>query len=108
MTPASILVRPLGRQPYEPVWRAMQAFTDKRGPETPDELCKHPRIIDLMSRQIEAATPTLAQFEKVKKFALLEREMSVEKGELTPTLKVKRRIVDEMYRDVIDRLYRDA
>ncbi|MET0230122.1 MAG: lipoyl(octanoyl) transferase LipB, partial [Rhodanobacteraceae bacterium] len=38
MTPASILVRPLGRQPYEPVWRAMQAFTDKRGPETPDEL----------------------------------------------------------------------
>ncbi len=33
-----LLVRALGRQPYEPVWRAMQAFTDARGPETPDEL----------------------------------------------------------------------
>ena len=33
-----LLVRALGRQPYEPVWRAMQAFTDGRGPETPDEL----------------------------------------------------------------------
>ena len=38
MTPTSIHVKHLGRQPYEPVWRAMQAFTDKRGPETPDEL----------------------------------------------------------------------
>jgi lipoyl(octanoyl) transferase len=37
MTPP-VLVRRLGRQPYEPVWRAMQAFTDARGPETPDEL----------------------------------------------------------------------
>jgi len=34
----SVLVRRLGRQPYEPVWRAMQAFTDARGPDTPDEL----------------------------------------------------------------------
>src|SRR3982751_886088 len=33
-----LLIRPLGRQPYEPVWRAMQAFTDARGPETADEL----------------------------------------------------------------------
>lgn len=33
-----LLVRRLGRQPYEPVWRAMQAFTDTRGPDTPDEL----------------------------------------------------------------------
>lgn len=34
----SLIVRRLGRQPYEPVWRAMQSFTDTRGPETPDEL----------------------------------------------------------------------
>src|SRR5690348_17894766 len=36
--PRSLLVRHLGRRPYEPVWRAMQAFTDARGPDTPDEL----------------------------------------------------------------------
>jgi long-chain acyl-CoA synthetase len=51
-------------------------------------------------------TAGLAQFERVKKFALLERELSVERGELTPTLKIKRRVIDERYRDVIEKLYR--
>jgi len=50
-------------------------------------------------------TSNLGQFEKVKKFALLETELSVENGELTPTLKVKRRVVDEKYREVIDKIY---
>jgi long-chain acyl-CoA synthetase len=75
---------------------------------TPEEFCKHPRIIDLFSRQIESATKSLAQFEKIKGFALLESELTVERGELTPTLKVKRRVVDERYKDVIDEIYRNA
>jgi long-chain acyl-CoA synthetase len=50
-------------------------------------------------------TAGLSQFEKVKKFALLERELTVDSGELTPTLKVRRRIVDELYRDLIDEIY---
>jgi long-chain acyl-CoA synthetase len=41
----------------------------------------------------------------VKKVALLENELTIEGGELTPTLKVKRRVVDEKYRDLIDALY---
>ena len=76
--------------------------------KTPAEFCSDPRIIDLFARQIEAATPGLAKFEKVKRFALLENELTVESGELTPTLKVKRRVVDENYRAVIDKIYRDA
>ncbi|CAN5323614.1 AMP-dependent synthetase/ligase [soil metagenome] len=72
------------------------------------EYCNHPRILDLFSRQIDAATQKLSQFEKVKAFALLENEFSVESGELTPTLKVKRRIIDEKYRVTIDKMYRDA
>jgi long-chain acyl-CoA synthetase len=75
---------------------------------TPAEFCSHPRIIDLFTRQIEAMTPGLAKFEKVKRFALLENELTVENGELTPTLKVKRRVVDEKYRSLIDGIYRDA
>lgn len=52
MTPAAarpLLVRRLGRQPYAPVWRAMQAFTDARGPDTPDELwlLEHERVFTL-------------------------------------------------------------
>ena len=53
--------------------------------KTPAEFCKHPRILDLFARQIDAMTPNLAQYERVKKFALLEHELSVENGELTPT-----------------------
>jgi long-chain acyl-CoA synthetase len=71
------------------------------------EFCTHPRILDLFRRQIDARTEGLSQFEKVKKFAILERELTVENGELTPTLKIKRRAVDEKYHDVIDGLYRD-
>ncbi len=75
---------------------------------TPEEFCSNPRILDLFARQIDAMTPNLAQFEKVKKFTLLVNEFSVENGELTPTLKVKRRVIDEKYRDVIDQMYKDA
>ncbi len=76
--------------------------------KSPKEFCTHPRILDLFERQIEAMTPGLAKYEKVKKFALLEHELSVENGELTPTLKVKRRVVDERYKDIIDQLYKAA
>ena len=76
--------------------------------KTPVEFCSHPRILDLFSRQIEAMTPTLSNYEKVKKFALIEHEFTVENGEMTPTLKIKRRVIDEKYRDVIDKLYREA
>jgi len=53
-------------------------------------------------------TADLARYEKVKKIALLENELTIEGGELTPTLKVKRSVIDEMYRDVIDQLYSEA
>jgi long-chain acyl-CoA synthetase len=61
----------------------------------------------LFTRQIAALTPDLAQYERVKKVALLEHEFSIEGGEMTPTLKVKRRVIDEKYREVIDEIYRD-
>lgn len=74
--------------------------------KTPTEFCKHPRILDLFTRQIESHTQDLSQFEKVKKFALLENEFTIENGELTPTLKMKRSVIDERYRQVIDDIYR--
>ena len=54
-----------------------------------------------------ASSQGLANFEMPKKVALLEHDFSIERGELTPTLKVKRRVIDKTYRDVIDRLYED-
>ncbi|HTK37518.1 MAG TPA: long-chain fatty acid--CoA ligase [Pyrinomonadaceae bacterium] len=75
---------------------------------TPREFCNNPRIVNLFERQIAALTENLSQYEKVKKIVLLENELTVEGGELTPTLKVKRRVIDEKYKSVIDKIYADA
>lgn len=72
---------------------------------TPAEFCSDEKIIDLMERQVAEATEGLAQYETVKKVALLENEFTVDGGELTPTLKIKRRVIDEKYKDVIDKIY---
>jgi long-chain acyl-CoA synthetase len=74
---------------------------------TPAEYCRDRRIIDLLERQVAAATRGLAKYETVKKITLIENEMTVDGGELTPTMKLRRRIVDEKYKDVIDRMYAD-
>jgi long-chain acyl-CoA synthetase len=93
-----------------PDWEMLRSYSQLKGLgiETPAELCRHPRILDLMQRQVDSVTQDLSRFERVKRVALLEKELTVEGGELTPTLKVKRRVVDEKYRDVIDRLYAEA
>jgi long-chain acyl-CoA synthetase len=93
-----------------PDWERVESYAQLKGLKASShaELCKNPRIIDLFERQIAGLTTDLAQFERVKKVALLENELTIEGGELTPTLKVKRRVVDEKYRKVIDALYADA
>ncbi len=93
-----------------PDWDQLRSYAEFKGIDarTPAEFCKHPRIIDLFERQVAALTPDLAQYERVKRIALLEHEFTIDGGELTPTLKVKRRVIDEKYRGVIDRLYEEA
>jgi long-chain acyl-CoA synthetase len=90
-----------------PVWEQLESYCKLKGIEfkSHSELCEHPRIVDLIQRQIDALTPNLAKYERIKKVALLENEFTIEGGELTPTLKVKRRIIDQKYRDVIEKLY---
>ena len=92
-----------------PEWEQLESYCKLKGIEVKSrsELCRHPRIIDLLQRQIDAVTPNLARFERIKKIALLENEFTIEGGELTPTLKVKRRVIDQKYRDVIEKLYEE-
>ncbi len=59
----------------------------------------------LYERLVNTVNEPLAQFERIKRVALLPRELTVERGELTPTLKVKRRVIEEAYKPVIDGLY---
>ena len=63
---------------------------------------------DLLSREIERLTASLAQYEKPKRFALLEQDFTYANGELTYTMKLKRRVIEERYQDVIERLYADV
>jgi long-chain acyl-CoA synthetase len=92
-----------------PDWERIDSYAQLKGIKgSHAELCRHSRVIDLLERQIAGLTPDLAQYERVKKVALLEKEFTIEGGELTPTLKVKRRIVDEKYRETIDALYDEA
>jgi len=93
-----------------PEWEQLESYAKLKGLDlrTHEEFCSDPRIINLFERQIAARTQDLAQFEKIKRIALLDEELTAEGGELTPTLKVKRRVVNEKYRDVIDRIYAEA
>lgn len=73
----------------------------------PQSYCDDSRIIELFERQIEKHTIGLSQFEKVKKIRLLPNELTIDGGELTPTLKVKRRVIDVKYADLIDEIYEE-
>ena len=70
-----------------------------------EELIARKEVRDLYDHTIRELTAHLAPFEKIKKLALLPREFTLETGELTPKLSVKRRVVEQKYKDVIDRLY---
>jgi long-chain acyl-CoA synthetase len=93
-----------------PNFDMLASYAEHKGLDlkTPSDFCSSPKILDLIERQVARLTGHLAKYEKVKKIALLENELTVEGGELTPTLKVRRRIVDEKYKDVIDRMYSEA
>jgi long-chain acyl-CoA synthetase len=68
-------------------------------------LSRDPAIHELIQHEIDRANAKYAQVEQVKKFAILDHDLSQPTGELTPTLKVKRKVVNEKYADVFDALY---
>jgi long-chain acyl-CoA synthetase len=78
-----------------------------RPPGERADLVSRPDVIALYQEIIDALNRDLAQFERIKRLALLPSEFSVESGELTPTLKVKRKVVEERWRDTIEGLYRE-
>ena len=69
------------------------------------DLVRHPAIREFYERQIAALTPDLARYEQIKRFTLLDREFSQDAGELTPTLKVRRKIVGQNYASDIAAMY---
>jgi len=73
--------------------------------ETREQLCADPKINEMMKERIDTLQQQLAHYEQIKRFTLLPRNFSMEKGELTNTLKLKRRVLNENYRKEIDAMY---
>jgi long-chain acyl-CoA synthetase len=69
------------------------------------ELLRHPEVLGRVQHEIDKVNADVASFESIKKFALLDRELSQETGELTPTLKVRRRVVTQKFESIIESLY---
>ena len=69
------------------------------------DLVKKEEIVRFIQEQVDRSASNLASYEKVKKIALLDKEFEIEKGEITPTLKVKRNIVEEKHKDIINAMY---
>jgi len=88
----------------------LRSYAQLKGIEhkEPSDLLTNARIVDLMERQLEKYTAELARYEKVKKFALLEHEFTTESGDLTPTLKPRRSVIEKKYASVIDQLYEES
>jgi long-chain acyl-CoA synthetase len=91
-----------------PDLEALSAFAHTRGfPDEPlaDRL-RRPEVRALFATAVDDANRELAKFESIKRFEVLPTVFSVESGEMTPTLKLKRRVVRDRWSDAIDRLYR--
>jgi long-chain acyl-CoA synthetase len=85
-------------------WAATQniTWTERK------QLLEMPTIQAMMDKEVRSAIVGLASFESPKKIGLLEHDFSIERGELTPKMSVKRKVIDQQYKAVIDRLYDGA
>lgn len=91
-----------------PEWETVRSALTEAGEEFPRDrasLAKFPRAIKLVQSDVALLTKELADYERIRRIALLPDEFTIDKGELTPTLKVKRRVIDQKFGKMIDELY---
>lgn len=91
-----------------PEWEAVRQVLSAAAEKIPTDradLAKSPAAIKLVQNDVALLTRDLADYERIRSVALLPEEFSIDNGELTPTLKVKRRVIDERFGDLIDGLY---
>lgn len=93
-----------------PNFEALRAWAAQQGLTAPDDraLLALPQVADKMDREVRKQLRDLAQFETPKKLLLIPTDLSIEAGELTPTLKVKRRVIERKYAAEIEALYRET
>ena len=90
-----------------PDWDALREEMKATGIDTSgtrEELCENPHFIKRIQKDAIELTRELSDYERVKRVYLLPREFSIDKGEMTPTLKIKRNVIDEKYSEAIDEI----
>ncbi len=74
-------------------------------PDSNEALVKMPEVIDLIQKQVDKFNPLFSHPEQIKKFALLPNEWTIDGGEMTPTIKLKRKVIEQKYAGVIEGIY---
>ena len=90
-----------------PDWEALKDVLREEGIKTDrsrEELCEDPYVVKRVQKDAVELTRELSDYERVKRVYLLPREFSIDKGEMTPTLKIKRSVVDEKYEEAVDEI----
>jgi long-chain acyl-CoA synthetase len=90
-----------------PDWEALKEVLKEEKIDasgTREELCENPQVVKRVQRDAIELTRELNDYERVKKVYLLPKEFSIDKGEMTPTLKIKRGVIDEKYEEAIDEI----
>jgi long-chain acyl-CoA synthetase len=90
-----------------PDFEALQKYAKEQGItySDMDDLLKKESILNLYNKEIRSFSKELASHEKIRDFRLVSDEFTVETGELTPTLKVKRRIIEDKYAHLINDIF---
>lgn len=92
-----------------PNFEALNEYAKSKGIQytSRHELISHPSIVEFYNTKIEKLTESLGQVEKIKKFTLMPHEFTQENGEITPTMKIKRKVIQQRYSELIDKMYQD-
>ena len=91
---------------WESLNGALAAEGEKDAPKERTELSKYPAAVKVVQRDVAKLTSELVDYERIRRVVLLPNEFSIDGGELTPTLKVKRKVIDERYGELIEELYK--
>jgi len=92
-----------------PEFQTVEAAARKQGRAfaSHEQLAADPWVRDLIGKEVAQVNANLAQYETIKRFALLGHDFTFDNGQLTYTLKLKRRVIEEKYANVIEGLYAD-
>lgn len=92
-----------------PTYPLLEQYARDNGIEFRDreQLCADPRIIRMIADRIDTLQQTLANYEQIKKFTLMPHHFSLERGEITNTLKIKRGALNKHYADIIEKMYEE-